>query len=37
MKEVGSYVEGCDACQRYKNKSEAPAEKLMSNMISEKP
>jgi len=36
-KEVGKYVEGCDACQRYKNQSEAPAEKLMPNVIPEKP
>ena len=36
-KEVGKYVEGCDACQRYKNRSEAPAGKLMPNTIPEKP
>jgi len=36
-KEVGRYVDGCDACQRYKNQSEAPAEKLMPNAIPEKP
>jgi len=36
-KEVGRYVDGCDACQRYKNRSEAPAGKLMSNAIPEKP
>ena len=30
-------MEGCDACQRYKNQSEAPAEKLMPNAIPEKP
>jgi len=36
-KEVGRYVEGCDAYQRYKNRSEAPAEKLMPNTILEKP
>jgi len=35
-KEVGKYVEGCDACQRYKNQSEAPAGKLMPNAIPEK-
>jgi len=29
MKEVGRYVDGCDACQRYKNQSKAPVEKLM--------
>ena len=37
MKEVGRYVDGCDAYQRYKNQSEAPAEKLMPNTIPEKP
>ena len=36
-KEVGRYVEGCNACQRYKNRSEAPAGKLMPNTIPEKP
>jgi len=36
-KEVGKYVDGCDACQRYKNQSEAPAGKLMPNAIPEKP
>jgi len=37
MKEVERYVDGCDACQRYKNRSEAPAGKLMPNAIPEKP
>jgi len=37
MKEVGIYVDGYDACQRYKNWSKAPAEKLMPNTIPEKP
>jgi len=37
MKEVGRYVDGCDACQRYKNWSEAPVGKLMPNTIPEKP
>jgi len=37
MKKVGKYVDGCDACQRYKNRSEAPAGKLMPNAIPEKP
>jgi len=37
MKEVGRYVEGCDACQRYKNQSKAPAGKLMPNTTPEKP
>jgi len=36
-KEVGKYVDGCDACQRYKNQSEALAGKLMPNAIPEKP
>ena len=36
-KEVGRYVDGYDACQRYKNWSEAPAGKLMPNAIPEKP
>jgi len=37
MKEVGRYVDGCDACQRYKNRSEALVGKLMPNAIPEKP
>ena len=37
MKEMGRYVDRCDACQRYKNQSEAPAGKLMPNAIPEKP
>jgi len=36
-KEVGRYVDGCNACQRYKNRSEAPTGKLMPNAILEKP
>jgi len=36
-KEVERYVDGCDVCQRYKNRSEAPAGKLMPNAIPEKP
>jgi len=36
MKEVGRYVDGYDICQRYKNRSEAPAGKLMPNAIPEK-
>jgi len=35
-KEVGRYMEGYDACQRYKNRSEVPAGKLMPNAIPEK-
>jgi len=30
-------VDGCDACQRYKNRSEALAGKLMPNAVPEKP
>jgi len=36
-KEMGRYVDGCNACQRYKNQSEAPAGKLIPNVIPEKP
>jgi len=36
-KEVGKYVDGCDACQRYKNQNEVLAGKLMPNAIPEKP
>jgi len=35
--EVGRYVNGYNACQRYKNQSKAPAGKLMPNIIPEKP
>jgi len=34
-KEVKRYVEGYDACQRSKNHTQAPASKLMPNLISE--
>jgi len=37
MKEVGKYVDKCNACQRYKNRSEAPVGKLMPNAIPAKP
>ena len=30
------YVEGCDACQRNKNRTQPPAEKLIPNLIPEK-
>ena len=30
-------MDRCNTCQRYKNQSEAPAEKLMPNAIPEKP
>ena len=36
-REVKQYVEGCDACQRNKNCTQAPAGKLMPNSILEKP
>ena len=36
-KEVGRYMDGCDVCQRYKNRSEVPVGKLMPNAIPEKP
>jgi len=36
-KEVGRYVDRCNACQRYKNQSKAPVEKLIPNAIPEKP
>jgi len=35
-KDVGKYVEECDICQRMKNRTEAPAGKLMVNEVSEK-
>jgi len=36
-REVKWYVEGCDVCQRNKNRTQAPADKLMPNSIPEKP
>ena len=36
-REVKRYVEGCDACQKNKNRTQAPAGKLMPNSIPEKP
>ena len=36
-KEVKRYMEGCDQCQRMKNRAERPAGKLKSNQIPEKP
>jgi len=36
-KEIGRYVDGCNACQRYKNWSKAPVGKPMPNTILEKP
>ena len=37
MKEVKQYVEGCDQCQRMKNRAEMPVGKLRPNKIPEKP
>jgi len=36
-KEMKRYVEGCNACQHNKNRTEQPAGKLMPNSIPEKP
>ena len=36
-KEVKRYVEGCDQCQRMKNRAEMPAGKLRPNQIPERP
>jgi len=36
-REVKRYIEGCDSCQRNKNRIEQPAGKLMPNSIPEKP
>ena len=35
-KDVRKYIDGCDLCQRMKNKTEAPVEKFMRNKILEK-
>ena len=35
-KNVGKYIEGCDSCQRMKNKTEALVGKLMANEVLEK-
>jgi len=37
MKEVKRYMEGCDQCQRIKNRAEIPAEKLRPNEVLERP
>jgi len=36
-KEVKKYVEGCDVCQRNKNRTKASAGKLMPNAVLAKP
>jgi len=35
--EVKQYVEGCNLCQRNKNRIEPPAGKLIPNAVLEKP
>ena len=35
-KDIGKYMEGCDICQRIKNRTEVPVEKLIANEIPEK-
>jgi len=37
MKEVKQYVEGCDQCQKIKNRTEIPAGKLRPNQVPERP
>jgi len=37
IKDVGKYVEGCNMCQRMKNRTETPVEKLKLNEVLEKP
>ena len=36
-RDMGKYVEGCDACQRMKNRTEELVEKLKLSEVSEKP
>jgi len=36
-KKVKKYAKGCNAYQRNKNQTEAPAKKLMPNAVPEKP
>ena len=36
-KEVKRYVEGCDQCQRMKNRAEMPVGKLRPNQVPERP
>ena len=35
-RDVGKYMEGCNACQRMKNRTEIPVGKLMTNKVPEK-
>jgi len=37
MRDVEKYIEGCDLCQRIKNRMEELAEKLKLSEIPEKP
>ena len=37
MKEMKQYIEGCDQCQRMKNRAEMPAGKLRPNQVPERP
>jgi len=37
IRDVGRYVEGCDLCQRMKNRTEKPVGKLKLSEVSEKP
>ena len=36
MRDVGRYVEGCDGCQRIKNRTEKPVGKLKLSKVPEK-
>jgi len=36
MRDVGKYVEGCDLCQRMKNRTEEPAGKLKLSEVPQK-
>ena len=36
MKDVERYIDGCDLCQRIKNRIEAPAGKLIVNKVPER-
>jgi len=37
MRDIGRYVEGCDMCQRMKNRMEVTTEKLKLSKVLEKP
>jgi len=36
IKNIGRYMKECDLCQKIKNRTEAPVEKLMTNEVLEK-